>query len=140
MEAKDRMGVGERTSTDGVNTGHYRAKFTEEAEGLKNTQAELEKVKDLPESGGERLMTVLAKFHQFPWAQDTMVAAAQLEEVLIMFLHKHLLIDGLTLRAWADMKVLRIRALKALAAFEATHPPMARPDIRYLVEEYKAQA
>ena len=98
LETSTGGGVEESTTTEGDSTRLFRAKFTETTQILKETQSELDKVNDLPEFWGERLMSMLSKFDQFPWAQDTMVAAAQLEEVLIMFLHKHLLIEGQTLR------------------------------------------
>ena len=134
------MEVGQMIATKEIQSGQFRSKFTEELMIPLHYQAELRMVEEIPERGGERLMSILSKFNRFPWTQDTMVATAQLDEVLIMFLHKHLRIEGEVLRNWADSGVLHIRSLKALATYEATHTPMSRPDIRHLVEEYKAQA
>ena len=96
--AGDDVGGGQRRTAIELEAGLFRSKFTEEMLELTPIQAELRKVEGIPDGDGERLMNTFARFNMFPWAQDTVVAAAQLDEVLIMFLHKHLRLQGETLR------------------------------------------
>ena len=59
---------------------------------------ELERVKKLPVVRGKRALELLGQFWAFPWAQDTVFAAAQLEEVLMLFLQRYMGINGEKLR------------------------------------------
>ena len=54
----------------------------------------------MPIERGTRIIDLVAKFNDFPWAQDTIMAAHQLEDVLIAFLYRHLNISSEILNRW----------------------------------------
>ena len=51
-------------------------------------------VKRIPIVKNPRIFDLIAKFRDFPWTQDTVMAAHQLEDVLIAFLHQMLNLPG----------------------------------------------
>ena len=136
----ERTGLVNIASTEISEKETFRARFTEEMVGAGVSSRELLRVQKLQDNKGGRLMSLLTDFHHFPWAQETVVTAAQLDEVLVLFLQQHLDIDGETLRRWTDNHTLHLRALQSLAQYEATHLPALLPDIKDLVDQYKAQA
>ena len=54
----------------------------------------VERVKRIPMVKNTRILDLIAKFRDFPWAQDTVMAAHQLEDVLIAYLHQMLNLPG----------------------------------------------
>ena len=54
----------------------------------------VERVKRIPIVKNTRILDLIAKFRDFPWAQDTVMAAHQLEDVLIAYLHQMLNLPG----------------------------------------------
>ena len=59
--------------------------------------SKLEKVKvikKIPVVKETRIVDLVAKFRDFPWAQGTVMAAHQLEEVLISYLYQTLEVPG----------------------------------------------
>ena len=87
-----------------------------------------------------RLVDLVARFTDFPWAQDTIMATYRLEEVLVNFLWRNLEIDPETLRLWRDAGELHQRAIVELARYDVYHEAGNRPDIEPMVAEYLAQA
>ena len=51
-------------------------------------------VKRIPIVKNPRIFDLIAKFRDFPWTQDTVMAAHQLEDVLIAYLHQMLNLPG----------------------------------------------
>ena len=51
-------------------------------------------VKRIPIVKNPRTFDLIAKFKDFPWTQDTVMAAHQLEDVLIAYLHQMLNLPG----------------------------------------------
>ena len=98
----------------------------------------LKLVRRLPIVKNPRIIELVTKFADFPWAQDTVMAAHQLDEVLTMYLFRTLEIPGHRLQRWTDAGELVQRALVELAEYETY--TTNRPNINLLVEEYKAQA
>ena len=101
----------------------------------------LEKIKLLrriPIVKNPRILDLVTKFEDFPWAQDTVMAVHQLDDVLTTYLFRTLEIPGHRLRRWRDSGELAQRALVELAEYETYTTD--RPDINLLVNEYKAQA
>ena len=95
-------------------------------------------LRKIPIVKNPRMIELVAKFEGFPWAQDTVMAAHQLEEVLISFLYQTLEIPGKKLHRWRDSGELVQRALVELAEYETYCKD--RPDINLLINEYKSQA
>ena len=59
--------------------------------------SKLEKVKvikKIPIVKETGIVDLVAKFRDFPWAQDTVMAAHQLEDVLISYLYQRLEVPG----------------------------------------------
>ena len=54
----------------------------------------VERVKRIPIVKNTRILDLIAKFRDFPWTQDTVMAAHQLEDVLIAYLHQMLNLPG----------------------------------------------
>ena len=50
-----------------------------------NLALKLQKLQEMPVVPGTRFTEIVTAFDGFPWAQDTVMAALQLEEVLVMF-------------------------------------------------------
>ena len=80
-----------------------------------NLALKLQKLQEMPVVPGTRFTEIVTAFDGFPWAQDTVMAALQLEEVLVMFLQRHMDIPGETLQRWTDRGELPQRALLSLA-------------------------
>ena len=81
-----------------------------------NLALRLQKLQQIPVVPGTRFTEIVTAFDGFPWAQDTVMAAAlQLEEVLVMVLQRHMDIPGETLQRWTDRGELPQRALLSLA-------------------------
>ena len=78
--------------------GQRRYKFSERCEIAADLANKLEKVQRLPIVKDARLVDLVAKFQDFPWAQDTMMATHQLEDVLVSLLWRGLGIPGETLQ------------------------------------------
>ena len=95
-------------------------------------------LKRIPIVKNPRILELVKMFDGFPWAQDTVMAVHQLEEVLIAFLYRALEIPGHRLHRWRDSGELVQRALVELAEYEVC--TAERPDINLLVNEYKTQA
>ena len=98
----------------------------------------LKRLRRIPIGKEPRILDLVAKFSDFPWAQDTVMAAHQLEDVLISYLYQTLEIPGTQLHRWRDSGELMHRALLQLAELEAYG--VQRPDIEPMVKEYKSQA
>ena len=118
----------------------YRKKFTEERNVPEELTKELDRLLKLPTQKGSRILDLIGEFKQFPWAQDTVLAALKFEEVLHLYLQRYMGISGEVLRRWTNEGILQQRALLGLATYEACHKPGVRPDIEELINEYKAQA
>ena len=67
-----------------------RHKFSEGGELATGLAGKLEEVQKIPIMPGARIVKLVTEFSDFPWAQDTVMAAHQLEEVLILFLYRYL--------------------------------------------------
>ena len=80
-----------------------------------NLALKLQKLQEMPVVPGTRFTEIVTAFDGFPWAQDTVMAALQLEEVLVMFLQRHMDIPGETLQRWTDRGELPQQALLSLA-------------------------
>ena len=100
-----------------------RHKFTEECEIEAGMANKLEEALKIPISKSARILDVVARFKDFPWAQDTVMAAHQLEEVLIKFLWENLTIPGETLEWWKEIGELNHRALIELTQYDTYHEP-----------------
>ena len=74
-----------------------RYKFSEGCEMAAELSDKLEEVKNIPITHEPRIVNLVAKFSDFPWAQNTVMAAHQLHEVLILFLWQHLKLGVQTL-------------------------------------------
>ena len=71
-----------------------RYRFSEGCEMAADLADKLEEVKNIPIMYKPRILDLVAKFSAFPWAQDTVMAAHQLHEVLILFLWSRLNLRG----------------------------------------------
>ena len=114
---------GERTklfnigSTEKSEKETFRSRITEQMVLFGVNPPKLLRVQNLQDNKGGRLMSLLTDFYHFLWAQETVVTATQLDEVLVLFLHRHLNIDGETLRSWTDNHSIYLRALQRLAHY-----------------------
>ena len=106
--------------------------------GVAEKEERLKALKKIPIIKNPRILELVKMFDGFPWAQDTVMAVHQLEEVLIAFLYRALEIPGYRLHRWSDSGELVQRALVELAEYEVC--TAERPDINLLVKEYKTQA
>ena len=122
-DAKLLSDKGERTklfnigSTEKSEKETFRSRVTEQMVGSGVNPRELLRVQNLQDNKGGRLMSLLTDFYHFLWAQETVVTATQLDEVLVLFLQQHLDIDGETLRSWTDNHSIYLRALQRLAHY-----------------------
>ena len=75
-----------------------RYQFVEGEEITAKLAIKLQKLQETPVVAGTRFTEIVTAFDGFPWAQDTVMAALQLEEVLVMFLQRHREVPGETLQ------------------------------------------
>ena len=113
----ERTGLVKIAPTEIIEKETFRARFTEEMVGAGVSSRELLRVQKLQDNKGGRLMSLLTDFYHFLWAQETVVTATQLDEVLVLFLQQHLDIDGETLRSWTDNHSIYLRAFQRLAHY-----------------------
>ena len=59
---------------------------------------ELNRLEDLPNVSGRATIGMVEQYRNFPWTQDTMISVGRGDEILKVFLQKHINIGTQTLR------------------------------------------
>ena len=117
-----------------------RWRFSEGGEMTTEIIRKFIELQKLPIEKNIRFADLVARYKDFPWAQDTIMATYQLEEVLVKFLWRHLELPTETLRQWREAGELHQRAIIELARYDVYHEAGERPDIEHMIANYMAQA